>query len=190
MSEYNYSYDLPARIRNMETWVALLVKEKSIREEFILRLKNEHPDSIELIEEEKKVVELSQEILSKNEFIAKLREKSKVDDKEFRKNAAEALARYNVIIKEAGEFLDIDEQENDGFSWNGNIVNYQQNCLVLVKNEKADAKDKEGRIVYWYNALKKSLSQAKKFREQQKQKEADGPVLKVNQEAENPELSE
>lgn len=185
MSEYVYSREISVRIKNLDDYVTTLEKEKSLREMDIREKKQTQlgtmstVDSIYIIEQEKKVIELTQEITSKKEFLAKLRAKGKEDEKEFKKNLAEATARYSTITGEAEEFLNEDEIENDGFSWSGNMINFQYNCLILSKKE-----EEEGKYVFYYNALKKELKLAKAAKENKKIKEeknAEEQTLKVSE---------
>lgn len=182
-----FSYDLPARIKNMEDFIKLLEEEKSETINRIAGFQNHQSldksvnHTLDIILLKKRLVEIIQEITSKNEFISKLRSKKKIDSKEFEKNLHEANLAYDGIVKAASSFLDEDEEKNNNMvSWAGNMVQYQMNSLILSKEKKDD-----GLIVFWYNALKKELGMLKeKEKRDQEKKDAEvkDPELKINAE--------
>jgi hypothetical protein len=184
MSEYRYSFNLPGRLKNLEDYIKLLDKEKSLRQDKINELKSievkTYDDELELVQEEKKIVELDQEILSKKDFLNELKKKQVQDENEFKKNLAEANTRYAGLKKEVEKFLDEDEEENNGFSWTGNFLNYQLNSMILSKDEGKD----EGKFVFWYNALKKEFQKAVSIKNQ-KGKEKESNSLKVVSDSES-----
>lgn len=170
-----HSADLPFRIKNMEGVVKLLQREKELLE--VRTKENKYGDELLKIADQKKVIELEQEINSKTEFLNQLRAKVKEDEKEMKLKMAEAKNGFPKLSDEATAFIDQDEAENNGsFSRVGNRINYFLNEMIILNNDK----DEHG-MCFYYHALKKELSQAIERKKQLKAAQEASP-LKVNAE--------
>lgn len=156
MSElFKFTPNIKDRIKNLESYIDLLKEERELTEESIKDIPSiNRSEKLELISLKKRIGELDQEILSKTEFVNKLRKKLELDEKEFRKNLIEARLKSDKLIKEAEKFLEEEENNNNGMlTFFGNQLQFHMNNLLIAKEEKD-----EGSIVWYYNVLEKQMS--------------------------------
>lgn len=157
MNKIDFSNTLETRIIAMEAEKELLEEEMIICNEFIKRYESDKDLSSRklVIENKKRVIEIRNAVVSKNDFLQKLKANIPRDEAEFQKDLDKANKLTGKILEACNNFVNEQEAHNNGSTGAiGAQVQFMGNMLI----DATTTKDWRAKVFY-FNALNKQLKE-------------------------------